>query len=182
MVAPGESNSADDRTRSDMPRAAHPGHQVLSSSSDVPDSQWPWGSPWPVTDWKPASLLRQICACNERAWGEACAWAPESGRLSEGPVMPRASPALQDGRPPCPRAGLGSRCALGSRVPLIASLQCPALSPGGAQSSFPGHVVPGVPRGEPQGRIPHPGISPRSAVSREAAQETWMPQNQVSVL
>lgn len=88
-----------------MPRAAHPGHQVLSSSSDVPESQWPWGSPWPVADWKPASLLRQICACNERAWEEACAWAPESGRLSEGPVLPRASPAFQDGRPPVPGRG-----------------------------------------------------------------------------
>ena len=78
-----------------MTRAPHPGPQVLSLSSNVPDSQWPWGSPRPVTDWKPASLLHWIRVCNERSWEEASAWAPESGHLSEGPVLPGDSPPLQ---------------------------------------------------------------------------------------
>ena len=94
-------------------------------------------------------------------------------------MLPSASPAPQDRRCPCPRAGWihGAPSAA-----MCLSCQCPALSPGGAQSSFPGHLVPGVPQGEPQGRAPHPGISPGSAVSKEAVQETWMPQNQMSVL
>ena len=97
-------------------------------------------------NWKPASLLLWISVCNGRAWEEACAGAPESRRLLGGPVLPSASPAPQDRRCPCPRAGLDSQCALSSHVPLVASRQRPALSPGGAQSSFPGHLVPGVPK------------------------------------
>ena len=78
-----------------MTRAPHPGPQVLGLSSNVPDSQWPWGSPRPVTDWKPGSFLHWIHVCDERSWEEACARAPEGGHLSEGPVLSRASPPLQ---------------------------------------------------------------------------------------